>query len=85
MLVIKYIDNKVFNNIDTWSDTLEYIAWAIRASYQCTIMSTSGQAVFGRYIIFHLASVVDWLVITTAKQQQVDIDDVLGKSRMTTL
>ena len=38
-------------------------------------MATPGQAVFGRYIIFNLVSVVDWRVITTAKQRQVDVDN----------
>ena len=43
------------------------IAWAIRASYHHTIMATPGQAVFGGDILFNLASVLDWIVVTTAK------------------
>ena len=39
-------------------------------------MSTTGQAVFGRDMLFKLASVVDWRVVTASKQQQVDIDNV---------
>ena len=34
------------------------------------------QAVFGRDMLFNLASVVDWLVVTATKQLQVDIDNV---------
>ena len=37
-------------------------------------MTTSSQDVFGRYMIFNLASVIKWKVITAQKQHQVDID-----------
>ena len=37
-------------------------------------MATPGQSVFGREIILNITSVVDWQVVTAAKQQQVDID-----------
>ena len=73
MLVNKYLSNKVFEYIDTWSETLASIALVIRASYHHTIQSTQDQAVFGRDIIFNLASVVDWIVIIAEKQIQVDI------------
>ena len=39
-------------------------------------MATPGRAVFGRYTVFNLASVVNWRVITTAKQWKIDIDNV---------
>ena len=51
MLVTKDIDNKVFDYIDPWGETISYIAWEIRASYHLTIMTTTGQDVFGRDII----------------------------------
>ena len=53
--------------------TIASIAWVVRASYNCTIMATLDQAVFGRYMIFNLMSVVYWQVVTAAKQQQVEI------------
>ena len=56
--VIKDSDNNVFDHIYPWGETLAYIAWAIRASYYRTIMITPGQAVFGRDMLFNLASVV---------------------------
>ena len=74
MLVTKDIDNRVFGHIDTWGETLAYISWDIRASYHRTIMSTPGQDIFGRYMLFNLASVVDRLVVTAEKYRQVDID-----------
>ena len=59
VLVTKDLDNKVFNYIFPWGETLSSIAWEIRASYHLTIMNTPGQDVFGRDILFNLASVVD--------------------------
>ena len=81
MLVTKYFDNKVFDYIEPWVETLVYVSWAIRASYQRTIQATPGQAVFSICNIFNLKSVVDWRVITTEKQRQVDIYYVRYKSR----
>ena len=60
MLVAKDLDNKVFDYIYIWGEILEYIAWAIRASYHRNIMATLGQAVFVRDVLFNLASFVDW-------------------------
>ena len=39
-------------------------------------MATPGQVVFGRDMLFNLASVVYWQVVTTATQRQVEIDNV---------
>ena len=44
-------------------------------------MFTPGQAIFGRYMLFNLASVVDWRVVTAAKQRQVDIDNFRENSK----
>ena len=81
MLVAKDLDKKVFNHIDPWGETLAYIAWVIRASYHCTIMATPGQDVFDRESLFDLASVINWKVVTTAKQIQVDIDNFQENAR----
>ena len=48
MLVTKYLDNKDFDYIDPWGETLSYIEWSIIVSYHRTIMATPGQAVFGK-------------------------------------
>ena len=76
MLFTKDLDKKVFDYIDPWGGTLAYIAWAITASYHRTIMATPGQAFFGRDMLFNPTSVVDWRVVTAAKQRQVDIDNI---------
>ena len=47
-------------------------------------MATPGQAVFGRYILFNLVSVVYWRVVTAVKQRQVDIDNVRENSKQVT-
>ena len=84
MLVTKDLDNKVFEYIDPWGETLSYIAWAIRDSYHLTIMATPGQDVFGRHMLFNLTSVVDWRVVTAEKQRQVDIDNVRENAKRVT-
>ena len=77
MLVTKDLDKKVFEYIDPWAETLEYIAWEIRASYTYNIWATPGQAVFCRDMIFNLVSVVEWQVRTAGKQLEVDINNFL--------
>ena len=47
-------------------------------------MAMPGQAVFGRYILFNLALVIDWWVLTAAKQRQVEIDNVRENSKQVT-
>ena len=84
MLVTNDLDNKAFDYIDPWGETLACIAREIRAFYQRTIMTTSGQYIFGRYMLFNLASVLDWRVVTTAKQRQVDIGNVRENARRVT-
>ena len=44
-------------------------------------MTTPDQDVFVRDIIFNLASVLYWRVITAKKQRQVDIDNVQENAR----
>ena len=59
MIFIKDFDNKVFDYIDSWGETLSYISWEIRASYHHTIMAMPGKAVFGRDMLFNFVTVVD--------------------------
>ena len=55
IIVTKDPDNKVFDYIHPWGDTISPIAWTIRASYHRTTGTTPAQAVFGRDMIFNLA------------------------------
>ena len=84
ILVTKDLDGNVFYRIYPWGETLAYISWAIRTSYHHTIMGTPGQAVFARCMLFNLASVVDWRVVTAAKQRQVEIGNVRENARRVT-
>ena len=84
MLFTKDIDKKVFDYIYPWGETLAYIAWVIRASYNRTIMATLGKSIFGIDMLLNLTSVVEWRVVTAAKQSQVDIDNVREKARQVT-
>ena len=47
-------------------------------------MSTPGQAVFGRDILFNLDSVIYWRVATAANQRQLDIDNVRENAKRLT-
>ena len=47
-------------------------------------MATPSQAVFGRDFSFNLTSVVDHQFLTTAKQRQVDIDNIGENARWIT-
>ena len=84
MLVTKDFDEKVFDYIYPWGETPVYIAGEIISYYHRTIMATSGQAVFGRYMLFNLAPVVDWRVVTAANQHQLDIDNVKENANQVT-
>ena len=84
MIDTKDIDNKVFKHIYTWGGTLSSIACTLRASYPCTIIATSIQAVFVRDIIFNLTKVVHWQVITASKQKKADIGNVREDYRRVT-
>ena len=84
MLFTKDIDNKVFDYIYPWGETLAYIAWETRTSYHHTIMATPGQDVFGRDMLFNLALLIELKFATTANKRQVDINNVRENSKQVT-
>ena len=84
IMFTKDIDNKVFDYVDPWGETLASIAWVIRSSYHCNIQATPVQVIFGRDMIFNLASVIDWRVITNGKQQQLETDNMRENARQVT-
>ena len=81
MLGTKDIDNKFFDYIDPWGETIIYIVWVIRSYYNLTIGAKPFQSIFCRDIVFNLMLVLDWRVITAKKQWQVYIDNVQEKTR----
>ena len=81
MLLTRDLNNQVFDYIDPWGENLSSIAWAIRASFHSTLNATPAQLVFGRDIIFNIASIVDWRNITARKQKQIERDNVRENSR----
>ena len=84
MLATKDIYNKVFDYIYPWGETLIYISWEMREYYYRTIQATLGQAVFFIEMVFNLTSIIYRQVITSRKQQQVDIDIVWVNARQFT-
>ena len=75
-MLSRILIKKVSGYIYPLVETLASISWAIRASYRLTIIATPGQDIFGIYVLFNLASVIDCQVATAAKQRQLDIDHV---------
>ena len=71
MMVTKDLSERVLDHIDPWGPILSSIAWAIRASYHNTLQATPAQLVFGRDMIFNIATVVDWRAIHNRKVTQV--------------
>ena len=47
-------------------------------------MATPGQSVFRRYILFRLASLIDWRVVSTKNLRQEEIDNLRGNARRVT-
>ena len=84
MIVTKDLDNKEFDHIYPWGETLVYTAWVIRDSYHRTKMDMPDQYIFGRDMLFNLSSVVDWQVLTPAKQRKVDINNFRENARQVT-
>jgi hypothetical protein len=76
MMVTKDLSERVLDYIDPWGATLSSIAWAIRASYHNTLQATPAQLVFGRDMIFNIATVVDWHALHNRKQTQVLRDNI---------
>ena len=84
MIVTKGLDDKVFDLIYLLGVTLASIVWVIMDSCRHIIMVTPGQSVFGRDMLFNLASIIDWRVVTTTRNLQVDIDSVRENARQVT-
>ena len=75
MISTNYLNTKAFDYIDPRGENIAYISWEIRAYYKCTLNSTPVHFFSGRDMIFNLASIIYWRVITVIKQQQFDIDN----------
>ena len=72
MFLTKNLKEQVLDYIDPFGDTLASIAWAVRASYNSSTQATPAQLVFGRDMMFNLATLVNWKDLSLRKQKQVD-------------
>ena len=77
IILNKNLNKKQFDYINQWSETLAYISFPIRASYQHTLKATPGQTVLGRYLLFNTTRIIYWKVIIKRKHRNVDIDNAL--------
>jgi transposase InsO family protein len=64
MIKTKQLDKFILDYIDPWAEILSSVAWAIRASYYSTLMSTPAQLVFGRDMLFNMKKAINWKLIT---------------------
>ena len=75
MIKTKELDKFIFDYIDPWAEILSSVAWAIRALYHLTLMSTPAQLVFGRDMLFNIKKAINWKLITDNKRKQVACDN----------
>ena len=72
MLLTKNLQEDVLDYIDPFGSILSSVAWAVRSSYNNNINATPAQAVFGRDMMFNLATLVNWKEISLKKQKLID-------------
>ena len=76
MFSTKDIDSIVYDYLYPWEGNIALFTWVIIAYYHLTLGFTSGQAMFGRDMLFNLMSIVYWRILTTRNKRQVDIYNV---------
>ena len=81
MIKTKELDKFIFDYIDPWAEILSSVAWAIRASYHSTLMSTPAQLVFGRDMLFNMKKAINWKLITDNKRKQIARDNERENTR----
>ena len=72
MLLTKNLQEDVLDYIDPFGSILSSVAWEVRSSYNNNISATPAQAVFGRDMMFNLATLVNWKELSLKKQQLID-------------
>jgi hypothetical protein len=72
MILMKELNNCMFNYINPWDEILSSIAWAECASYHSMLLgATLAQlVVFGREMISNSKTIYDWTTVTAHKQKQ---------------
>ena len=70
---------KDFEYVDPCGKSFTPIDFVTISSYHHTLKDTTSQYIFRRDMIFNIASIIDWCIITSIKQQQVKIDNSLQK------
>ena len=62
-------------NDESWTEVLQYVAWAIRSTVHTTNGATPGQLVFQRDMIFDTPFIPDWIYIRNRRLAQVQSDN----------
>ena len=81
MFLTKNLKERTLDYVDPFGDILASVAWAIRASYNSATDSTPAQNVFGRDMLFNIASMVNWKELSLRKQTQVDQSNARENSK----
>ena len=76
MVATKDTKKRTFDYIYPWEEIPTSVSWAIRSPYHSTFYASPSQLVFGRDIIFNLTSFIDWRVIRSRKQEQLDRENI---------
>ena len=59
IIFTKDIKTRSFEHINTWGEIITSVAWSIIASHHSTFGASTAQLVFGRGMIFNLASLIE--------------------------
>ena len=60
MFLTKNLREQVLDSIDPFGHMLASVAWAVRASHNSATNATPAQLVFGRDMLFNIATLTDW-------------------------
>ena len=66
------LKNNYLDEDDPWADILEVNAFVVQVMYHTMLQATSGQLVFGNYMILYTPLISDWEYIRIFKQDLID-------------
>ena len=72
MLKTKDLVKVTFDAVDPWSEILAYIAYAVQCSYHSMLQATTGQLVFGQYMLLDIKSKLNYKEMQLRKQKIIN-------------
>ena len=80
ILRTRELQTYTFHEIDSLSEILASVAWAICSTHHTTLHASQAQLVFGRDMLLNLQFTADWDVIRLRKQRVIDTDNTRKNS-----